>query len=88
MKTILWNGFMGVFEIDRFAFGTEGIAEKVAELSGKGVTTVIGGGDSVAAMEKMGTGKRLGKRRAATMVGETTVRENGDAIYGRLWQGV
>ncbi|GLJ48496.1 hypothetical protein SUGI_1023510 [Cryptomeria japonica] len=36
MKTILWNGFVGVFEIDRFAFGTEGIAKKVAELSREG----------------------------------------------------
>ncbi|KAM0952145.1 putative phosphoglycerate kinase [Dioscorea sansibarensis] len=53
-KTIIWNGPMGVFEFDKFAVGTEAIANKLAELSGKGVTTIIGGGDSVAAVEKVG----------------------------------
>ncbi|URE10805.1 Phosphoglycerate kinase [Musa troglodytarum] len=53
-KTIIWNGPMGVFEFDKFAVGTESIAKKLAELSGKGVTTIIGGGDSVAAVEKVG----------------------------------
>ncbi|KAJ8514054.1 hypothetical protein OPV22_004488 [Ensete ventricosum] len=53
-KTIIWNGPMGVFEFDKFAIGTEAIAKKLAELSGKGVTTIIGGGDSVAAVEKVG----------------------------------
>ncbi|KAG6537474.1 hypothetical protein ZIOFF_002568 [Zingiber officinale] len=53
-KTVIWNGPMGVFEFDKFAFGTEAIARKLAELSGKGVTTIIGGGDSVAAVEKVG----------------------------------
>ncbi|XP_042383494.1 phosphoglycerate kinase, chloroplastic-like [Zingiber officinale] len=53
-KTVIWNGPMGVFEFDKFAFGTEAIAKKLAELSGKGVTTIIGGGDSVAAVEKVG----------------------------------
>ncbi|CAL9090391.1 unnamed protein product [Musa textilis] len=53
-KTIIWNGPMGVFEFDKFAVGTEAIAKKLAELSGKGVTTIIGGGDSVAAVEKVG----------------------------------
>ncbi|XP_073144643.1 phosphoglycerate kinase 2, chloroplastic-like [Henckelia pumila] len=45
---------MGVFEFEKFAFGTEAIANKLAELSVKGVTTIIGGGDSVAAVEKVG----------------------------------
>ncbi|KAL0300954.1 UNVERIFIED_CONTAM: Phosphoglycerate kinase, chloroplastic [Sesamum radiatum] len=53
-KTVIWNGPMGVFEFDKFAVGTEAIANKLAELSGKGVTTIIGGGDSVAAVEKVG----------------------------------
>ncbi|XP_059661864.1 phosphoglycerate kinase, chloroplastic-like [Cornus florida] len=53
-KTVIWNGPMGVFEFDKFAAGTEAIAKKLAELSGKGVTTIIGGGDSVAAVEKVG----------------------------------
>ncbi|KAJ8627722.1 hypothetical protein MRB53_021029 [Persea americana] len=53
-KTVIWNGPMGVFEFEKFAFGTESVAKKLAELSGKGVTTIIGGGDSVAAVEKVG----------------------------------
>ncbi|KAL9322016.1 hypothetical protein ACSQ67_010069 [Phaseolus vulgaris] len=53
-KTIIWNGPMGVFEFDKFAVGTEAIAKKLADLSEKGVTTIIGGGDSVAAVEKVG----------------------------------
>ena len=50
-KTIFWNGPMGVFEIDAFAKGTEGVARAVAE---SGATSVIGGGDSVAAVRKLG----------------------------------
>ncbi|MCE7766861.1 phosphoglycerate kinase, partial [Pseudomonas putida] len=53
-KTVIWNGPMGVFEFDKFAVGTEAIAKKLADLSGEGVTTIIGGGDSVAAVEKVG----------------------------------
>ncbi|THU65117.1 hypothetical protein C4D60_Mb05t00270 [Musa balbisiana] len=53
-KTIIWNGPMGVFEYEKFAVGTEAIAKKLADLSGSGVTTIIGGGDSVAAVEKVG----------------------------------
>jgi len=48
---VLWNGPMGVFEIDKFARGTEVIARAVAECPGK---TIVGGGDSVAAIEKVG----------------------------------
>ncbi|MEJ7819198.1 MAG: phosphoglycerate kinase [Rubrobacteraceae bacterium] len=50
-KTIFWNGPMGVFEIDAFAKGTEGVARAVAE---SGATSVVGGGDSVAAVTKLG----------------------------------
>eukprot|EP01018_Ginkgo_biloba_P029791 Gb_32467 [translate_table: standard] len=58
-KTVIWNGPMGVFEFDKFAVGTEAIAKKLAELSGKGVTTIIGGGDSVAAVEKVGVAEKM-----------------------------
>jgi 3-phosphoglycerate kinase len=49
-KTIVWNGPLGVFEMDKFAKGTEEIARYIAGL--KGVTSVIGGGDTAAAMAK------------------------------------
>nr|AIZ68220.1 phosphoglycerate kinase [Albuca bracteata] len=58
-KTVIWNGPMGVFEFDKFAAGTEAIAKKLAELTGKGVTTIIGGGDSVAAVEKAGLADKM-----------------------------
>jgi phosphoglycerate kinase len=53
-QTIIWNGPMGVFEFDKFAVGTEAMGHTLAELTSKGVTTIIGGGDSVAAVEKVG----------------------------------
>ncbi|MEO1185395.1 MAG: phosphoglycerate kinase [Cyanobacteria bacterium J06636_27] len=53
-KSVIWNGPMGVFEFDKFAVGTEAIARTLADLSKKGATTIIGGGDSVAAVEKVG----------------------------------
>lgn len=58
-KTVIWNGPMGVFEFEKFAAGTEAIAKKLAELTGKGVTTIIGGGDSVAAVEKAGLADKM-----------------------------
>ncbi|HIK28721.1 MAG: phosphoglycerate kinase [Oscillatoriaceae bacterium SKW80] len=58
-KTVIWNGPMGVFEFDRFAVGTEAIARTLAELTPKGVTTIIGGGDSVAAVEKVGLADKM-----------------------------
>ncbi|WP_148714292.1 phosphoglycerate kinase [Chitinolyticbacter meiyuanensis] len=53
-KTILWNGPMGVFEIDASAAGTFAIAHALADVTASGAITVIGGGDSVAAIEKAG----------------------------------
>jgi len=53
-KTVVWNGPMGVFEIDESAKGTFAIAEALAEATAKGATTIIGGGDSVSAIEKAG----------------------------------
>lgn len=58
-QTVIWNGPMGVFEFEKFAAGTTAIAKKLAELSGKGVTTIIGGGDSVAAVEKAGLADKM-----------------------------
>lgn len=58
-KSVIWNGPMGVFEFDKFAAGTEAIARTLAELTPKGVTTIIGGGDSVAAVEKVGLAEKM-----------------------------
>jgi phosphoglycerate kinase len=51
-KTVLWNGPMGVFEMDKFAKGTSAIAQAVAKATGNGAFSLIGGGDSVAAINK------------------------------------
>jgi phosphoglycerate kinase len=51
-QTILWNGPMGVFEMPKFASGTTAIAKAIAEATGKGAFSLIGGGDSVAAINK------------------------------------
>ena len=53
-KTILWNGPMGVFEMDNFEAGTKQAAYDIAEATGKGAYSLIGGGDSVAAVNKYG----------------------------------
>jgi phosphoglycerate kinase len=54
--TVVWNGPMGVFEIDAFAAGTMGVAQAVAAVKG---TTIIGGGDSIAAVKKAGIAERI-----------------------------
>jgi phosphoglycerate kinase len=53
-KTILWNGPMGVFEMEKFQHGTKDIARAVAEATDKGAFSLVGGGDSVAAVNKFG----------------------------------
>jgi phosphoglycerate kinase len=58
-KTVIWNGPMGVFEFDKFAVGTEAIAHSMADLTKQGATTIIGGGDSVAAVEKVGVAEQM-----------------------------
>jgi phosphoglycerate kinase len=58
-KTVIWNGPMGVFEFDNFAAGTNAIAHTLAQLSATGTTTIIGGGDSVAAVEKVGVAEQM-----------------------------
>ncbi|MGE0393230.1 MAG: phosphoglycerate kinase [Vicinamibacterales bacterium] len=55
-KTVVWNGPMGVFEVDAFATGTLAVAQAVAAVHG---TTIIGGGDSIAAARKAGVSERL-----------------------------
>ncbi len=58
-KSVIWNGPMGVFEMDAFAKGTEAIAHTLAGLTGNGCITIIGGGDSVAAVEKVGLADQM-----------------------------
>jgi phosphoglycerate kinase len=58
-KSVVWNGPMGVFEFEKFAAGTEAIAHTLAEISKGGATTIIGGGDSVAAVEKVGLADQM-----------------------------
>jgi phosphoglycerate kinase len=53
-KTVVWNGPMGVFEFDNFARGTFELAKALAEATQKGVVTIVGGGDSAAAIAKAG----------------------------------
>jgi len=55
-RTVVWNGPMGVFEIDKFAAGTNAVAKAVAEVKG---TTIIGGGDSISAIKKAGMADRV-----------------------------
>ncbi|MCL1927356.1 MAG: phosphoglycerate kinase [Treponema sp.] len=58
-KTIVWNGPVGVFEFDAFAKGTEEVAKMVADATGKGTITVVGGGDSVAAVNKFNLASKM-----------------------------
>ena len=58
-KTIVWNGPMGVFERPEYAGGTQAIAEAVAQATAAGATSIIGGGDSVAAVEEMGLADKM-----------------------------
>ena len=53
-KTVVWNGPMGVFEFEKFAAGTFAIAHALADVTAAGGITIIGGGDSVAAVNKAG----------------------------------
>ena len=58
-KTVLWNGPVGVFEIPAFANGTLKIAELLAQATENGAYTLVGGGDSVAAVTKMGYSNKV-----------------------------
>ncbi len=58
-KTVVWNGPMGVFEMPNFAVGTTGVARAVAEATAQGATSIIGGGDSAAAVEQAGLSAQM-----------------------------
>jgi len=58
-KTIVWNGPMGVFEMPAFAKGTLAIAEAVASATDRGATSIVGGGDSVAAVHQSGVAEKI-----------------------------
>ena len=58
-KTVLWNGPMGVFEVPAFAEGTLAVARALADATGRGAVTIVGGGDSAAAVQQAGVAERL-----------------------------
>lgn len=58
-KTVVWNGPMGIFEMENFAKGTRAIAQALAECTQKGGITIVGGGDSAAAITEMGLEKQV-----------------------------
>jgi phosphoglycerate kinase len=58
-RTIFWNGPMGIFEIPAYAEGTLGVAQSVAQATRRGGFTVVGGGDSLAAVHQAGVGSRI-----------------------------
>lgn len=58
-KTVVWNGPVGVFEFSNYAKGTEEVAKAVAEATGKGALSVVGGGDSVAAVNQFGLADKM-----------------------------
>ena len=58
-KTLLWNGPLGVFEMEPFSKGTRAIGESIAKATSKGLYSLVGGGDSVAAVEQFGLSDRV-----------------------------
>ena len=58
-KTILWNGPLGVFEMENFAKGTIALGNSIAEATKKGAFSLVGGGDSVAAIRSLGYADRV-----------------------------
>ena len=58
-KTVLWNGPMGIFEVPSFAGGTQGVARALAEATARGAITIVGGGDSVAAVQEAGLAEKV-----------------------------
>jgi len=58
-KTVVWNGPMGVFEMSNFAKGTLAIGEELVKVTENGGTTIVGGGDSTAAVQQLGVADKL-----------------------------
>lgn len=58
-KTILWNGPMGVFEMEKFSHGTRAVAQAIADATGGGAYSLIGGGDSAAAVNQFGFAEKV-----------------------------
>ena len=58
-KTVIWNGPMGLFEFDAFAKGTEAVAKAVAKATEEGAVSIVGGGDSIAALKKTGLSDKI-----------------------------
>jgi phosphoglycerate kinase len=58
-RTVLWNGPMGMFEVEPFAGGTEGVARAMADLTRTGATTIVGGGDTAAAINAAGLESKI-----------------------------
>jgi phosphoglycerate kinase len=58
-RTVFWNGPMGIFEVEAFARGTLAVAQQLAAATARGATTVVGGGDSVAALMNSGLGDQV-----------------------------
>ena len=58
-KTVVWNGPMGVFEMENFAKGTNAIARILADVTSKGAITIIGGGDSASAIQQAGLADKI-----------------------------
>jgi phosphoglycerate kinase len=58
-KTILWNGPVGLFEVEPFAAGTRALADAVVDATRSSATSIVGGGDTVAAVEQLGLGSRM-----------------------------
>jgi phosphoglycerate kinase len=58
-KTVLWNGPVGMFEIAEFSHGTDGVARAIADATTRGAVTIVGGGDTAAAVEEFGLGDRM-----------------------------
>lgn len=58
-RTVLWNGPMGMAEIEEFSHGTIGVARALADATAHGATTIVGGGDSVAAVQEAGLANRM-----------------------------
>lgn len=53
-RTVVWNGPLGIFEVPAFARGTEAVAKEIGRATARGATTIVGGGDSVAAIHRLG----------------------------------